>query len=275
MTQALPSATAQLQAIDITVQLGRRQVLRQVNFTATAGRVTAIVGPNGSGKTTLLRAMTGEVAHSGQVYLNGADTARLSPWELAAVRAVQPQSSTIAFPFTVLEIVRLGLSAGLSAADSHVPLQALEAVGLHGFSGRMYQDLSGGEQQRVQLARVITQVWEPMVDGAPRWLILDEPVASLDIGHQFTVMDLTRNYAARGGGVVAVMHDLNLTAMFADHVVLMQAGAVAATGTPQEVLTDETLARTYSCPVPVNTTPPDKIPFLLPQARRRSSPVST
>lgn len=275
MTQVSPPATAQLQATDITVQLGRRQVLRQVNFSATAGRVTAIVGPNGSGKTTLLRAMTGEVAHSGQVYLNGADTARLTPWELAAVRAVQPQSCTISFPFTVLEIVRLGLSAGLSAADSHVPLQALAAVGLHGFAGRMYQDLSGGEQQRVQLARVITQVWEPMVDGTPHWLILDEPVASLDIGHQFTVMDLTRSYAARGGGVVAVMHDLNLTAMFADHVVLMEAGKVAATGTPQEVLTDETLTRTYNCPVPVNTTPPGKIPFLLPQARRELTTVST
>ncbi|CUH88903.1 Hemin import ATP-binding protein HmuV [Phaeobacter sp. CECT 5382] len=256
-----------LQAKGISVKLGRRQVLKDVDFSATAGRVTTIVGPNGSGKTTLLRAMTGEIAHRGKVRLNGADTTDMKPWQLAAIRAVQPQNSSIAFPFTVLEIVRLGLSAGLSAADSTVPLQALEAVGLAGFAGRMYQDLSGGEQQRVQLARVVTQVWEPVVDGTPRWLILDEPVASLDIGHQFTVMDLARNYATRGGGVVAVMHDLNFTAMFADHVVLMEAGLIAATGTPFEVLTDETLARTYGCPVPVNTTPPAQIPFLLPQAR--------
>jgi iron complex transport system ATP-binding protein len=261
------SMTAQLEARGISVTLGRRQVLQDVDFTANASSVTAIVGPNGSGKTTLLRAMTGEVAHRGQVCLNGHDVAKMQPWQLAAIRAVQPQSSIIAFPFTVFEIVRLGLSAGLSAADNTVPMQALEAVGLAGFAGRMYQDLSGGEQQRVQLARVITQVWEPIVDGTPRWLILDEPVASLDIGHQFTVMDLARGYAARGGGVVAVMHDLNLTAMFADEVVLMEAGRVAATGTPAEVLTDETLARTYGCPVPVNTTPPAQIPFLLPQAR--------
>ncbi|WP_417714073.1 heme ABC transporter ATP-binding protein [Pseudophaeobacter arcticus] len=259
--------TAQLEAKGISVKLGRSQVLHAVDFTATSGKVTAIVGPNGSGKTTLLRAMTGEVPHGGQVRLNGVDVANLKPWELAAIRAVQPQNSSIAFPFTVLEIVRLGLSAGLSAADSSVPLQALGTVGLSGFAGRMYQDLSGGEQQRVQLARVITQVWEPVVDGAPRWLILDEPVASLDIGHQFTVMDLARSYAARGGGVVAVMHDLNLTAMFADHMVLMEAGQVAATGSPAEVLTDATLARTYGCPIPVNTTPPIEIPFLLPQAR--------
>lgn len=256
-----------MKALDITVKLGNRTILHGVDFVAEPGRVTAIVGPNGSGKTTLLRAMTGEIAHTGRVLLNGQDTAKLKPWDLAAIRAVQPQSTTIAFPFTVLEIVRLGLSSGLSAGESDLPLRALEDVDLGGFAGRYYQDLSGGEQQRVQLARVLTQVWEPVVDGSPRWLILDEPVASLDIGHQFTVMDLARRYAGAGGGVVAVMHDLNLTAMFADHVVLMQAGRIAAKGTPAEVLTDRTLAEVYGCPVPVNTTPPFGVPFLLPQAR--------
>lgn len=262
-----------MQAFDITVKLGQRTILHGVDFGADAGRVTAIVGPNGSGKTTLLRAMTGEIPHSGRVLLNGQETAALKPWELAAIRAVQPQSTTIAFPFTVLEIVRLGLSSGLSAGETELPLRALEAVDLGGFAGRYYQDLSGGEQQRVQLARVLTQVWEPLVDGTPRWLILDEPVASLDIGHQFTVMDLARRYASAGGGVVAVMHDLNLTAMFADHVVLMQSGRIAAKGTPAEVLTDRTLAEVYSCPVPVNTTPPGDMPFLLPQARQAAVPA--
>ena len=256
-----------LKAQGIQARLGRKEILHGVNFEAQAGRVTAIVGPNGSGKTTLLRAMTGEIPHRGLVTLNGRNVDDLRPWDLAAIRAVQPQSISIAFPFTVLEIVRLGQRRGLAAADSHIPLQALEAVGLNQFAHRMYQDLSGGEQQRVQLARVLTQVWDPIVAGEPRWLLLDEPVASLDIGHQFTVMDLARNYAAQGGGVVAVMHDLNLTAMFADEVVLMENGQVAAKGSPAEVLTDSTLARTYRCAVPVNTTPPGDIPFLLPQAR--------
>ncbi|MVO14690.1 heme ABC transporter ATP-binding protein [Parasedimentitalea huanghaiensis] len=256
-----------MQAFDIEVVLGKSQVLNGVNFTAKPGEVTAIVGPNGSGKTTLLRAMTGEIPYSGKVLLNNKNVAGLKPWQLAALRGVQPQSTTIAFPFTVLEIVRLGLTAGLSAAEKELPLRALEKVGLTGFGNRMYQDLSGGEQQRVQLARVLTQIWRPVVDGAPRWLILDEPVASLDIGHQFTVMDLTRDFSARGGGVVAVMHDLNLTAMFADKVVLMDAGHIAAQGSPQSVLTDANLAQTYGCPLPVCTTPHDGTPFLLPQAR--------
>ncbi|QAX32237.1 heme ABC transporter ATP-binding protein [Leisingera sp. NJS204] len=256
-----------MQAYDIRVTLGRRAILKGVDFEARPGEVTAIAGPNGSGKTTLLRAMTGEVPFTGRVLLNGRDTAAMKPWQLAAIRAVQPQSAAIAFPFTVLEIVRLGLRAGLAAADSALPLRALEQVDLAGFAHRFYQDLSGGEQQRVQLARVMVQVWEPVLDGVPRWLILDEPVASLDIGHQFTVMDLARHYAARGGGVVAVMHDLNLTAMFADRITLIHAGRVAAVGTPAEVLTNDTLAQVYGCPVPVNSVPPAGMPFLLPQAR--------
>ncbi|AXT35590.1 heme ABC transporter ATP-binding protein [Phaeobacter sp. LSS9] len=257
-----------MEAFDITVKLGHRTILHGIDFAARPGEVTAIAGPNGSGKTTLLRAMTGEVPFTGQVLMNGQDTAAMKPWELAAIRAVQPQSAAIAFPFTVVEIVRLGLSAGLAAADIELPLRALEQVDLGGFANRFYQDLSGGEQQRVQLARVMTQVWEPVVEGIPRWLILDEPVASLDIGHQFTVMDLARDYAARGGGVVAVMHDLNLTAMYADQITLIHAGHVAAKGTPQEVLTSQTLEHAYGCPVPVNSLPRSGVPFLLPQARQ-------
>jgi iron complex transport system ATP-binding protein len=167
----------------------------------------------------------------------------------------------------VLEIVRLGLSAGLSAADSGLPFRALEAVDLAGFAGRFYQDLSGGEKQRVQLARVMAQVWQPVADGTPRWLILDEPVSALDIGHQYTVMDLVKDYARRGGGVVAVMHDLNLTAMYADQVVLMQAGRVLADGSPQEVLTADNLSSAYNCRVPVSAPAPAGLPYLLPQAR--------
>jgi len=178
-----------------------------------------------------------------------------------------PQISTIAFPFTVIEIVRLGLTAGLSAADTDIPLQALERVDLAGFANRFYQDLSGGEQQRVQLARVLAQVWAPVVNGTPRWLFLDEPVAGLDIGHQFVVMDLAREFAAQGGGVVAIMHDLNLTAMFAEKVVVIHNGKVAVSGPPKTAITDEMLLNIYNCPVQVNVPPMDGIPFVLPQAR--------
>ena len=258
-------------AKNVGVSLGRKQVLHGVGFTAHAGELTAIVGPNGSGKTTLLRALTGDAAYSGEISINGHDTQSLKGWELAAMRGVLPQAAALAFPFTAIEVVRLGLTAGLSAGNARLPTLALDAVGLHGFANRFYQELSGGEQQRVQLARILTQVWEPVVDGVPRWLLLDEPVASLDIGHQLKVMQLVQQYAKRGGGVIAVMHDLNLTAMFADSVTMMCDGRVAGSGPVPEVLNNQTLSAAYGCSLRVNTMPPFGGTFLLPHSASHAS----
>lgn len=251
-----------LEANGITVRLGRSRVLRDVAFSAAPGAVTAIVGPNGSGKTTLLRALTGEVPHEGTVRLNGRDTAEAAPWQLARQRAVLPQATTLAFPFNVIEVVSLGLQ---EAGAWQVARQALVRVGLSGYEVRYYQELSGGEQQRVQLARALAQVWQPVGEAGPRWLCLDEPVASLDIGHQLQVMRIARSFAEAGGGIVAVMHDLNLTAMFADRVVLLEGGRVLGEGAPEAVLTDALLSRAYNWPVRVGVAPA-AVPFVLPQA---------
>jgi len=251
-------------AENICVTLGKKQILHDVDFSAKAGEITAIVGPNGSGKTTLLRAITADLEYSGHVSMAGRDIAQMKPYELAAIRAVLSQSTGLAFPFNVLEVVRLGLTTGGEAQREGLPMQALATVGLSGFEGKYYQELSGGEQQRVQLARVLAQVWQPVVDGQPRWLFLDEPVASLDIGHQLMVMQLAQNYANAGGGVIAVMHDLNLTAMFANRIALVDQGRMAAIGTPDEVMTEKTLSAAYGCHLRINTTPPDGAVFLLP-----------
>lgn len=255
-----------LEASAISVRLGKRDVLHGIDFQAHAGAVTAIVGPNGSGKTTLLRALTGEISYGGEVSMDGDDIASLKPWALAARRAVLPQATRLAFPFTVFEVVRLGLSAGLDAGREHLVQAALDRVGLGGFEGRFYQELSGGEQQRSQLARVLVQVWDPVVKGRASWLFLDEPVASLDIGHQLDVMGLARDYARAGGGVVAVMHDLNLTAMFADRVALMQDGSMLRQGRPTEVLEDGLLSAAYGCDLRVNRVPDGPVPYILPQS---------
>jgi iron complex transport system ATP-binding protein len=249
---------------DISVTLGQSRVLHDVSFAAKPGAVTAIVGPNGSGKTTLLRAITGDVAHTGSVTLNGEDTDTLHAWELATRRAVLPQASTLAFPFTVIEVVRIGLQQGTDGGAGHIATDALSRVGLAHYTDRFYQELSGGEQQRVQLARVLAQVWEPVQNGATRWLLLDEPVSSLDIGHQLEVMEILRDFTRKGGGVVAVMHDLNLTALYADAITMMSEGTVLATGTPAEVLTDSTLSRAYGCTIKANAIPAAGQPFVLP-----------
>jgi len=222
---------------DLHVELGGAAILHGVDFTAAPGAVTAIVGPNGAGKTTLLRALTGEIAARGTC---GLDDIAIGPGNaaaLAARRGVLPQSSRLAFPFTVEEVVRMGQRAGRFADRPGIVAHALDRVGLRQMAGRIHQDLSGGEQQRVQLARVLAQIWEPTGADGANWLFLDEPVASLDIGHQLTVMRIARDFAEAGGGVVAVMHDLNLTAMFADVVCVLHAGRVAANGPPSQVLT--------------------------------------
>ena len=136
-----------------------------------------------------------------------------------------------------------------------MPERALARVDLEGFAGRFYQELSGGEQQRVQLARVLCQVWAPVLDGKPRYLFLDEPVSSLDIKHQLIIMNLARDFAERGGGVVAILHDLNLTAMFADRIFVMHRGRLAAAGSPNEVLSDELISRVFECKLKVGVLP--------------------
>jgi iron complex transport system ATP-binding protein len=250
----------------VSVRLSGKTIVRDVAFAAKAGELTAIAGPNGSGKTTTVKAVSGELAYDGSVRINGHEVKDLAPWQLAAMRGVLPQASAISFPFTVREVVRMGLTSGLNlhpeTAD-RTAAEALAAVDLAGFEGRFYQELSGGEQQRVQLARVLCQIAEPMVDGKPCWLLLDEPVSSLDISHQLTIMTLARRFCERGGGVVAVMHDLNLTALFADRIVLMKSGGLAAAGGVREVLTDETMQSVFGCPLRVNQVPADGTPFVL------------
>jgi iron complex transport system ATP-binding protein len=255
-----------LQAIDIRVHYGQRAALRGVTLQARAGEVTAIVGPNGSGKSTLLGAMTRTIPYEGCITLNGRDVVAQRPWELAAQRAVLPQATEMAFPFRAIEIVRMGLQGGIAGDCPDVPMRALARVGMAHHADRCFQDLSGGEAQRVMLARVLAQVWVPVVDGQPRWLLLDEPVSSLDIAHQLQVMQITRDFARAGGGVIAVMHDLNLSALYADRIAIMSEGCCIATGTPLKVLTDDILSNAYGCTLRVSAPPSAEIPFVLPHA---------
>lgn len=246
---------------NLSVSPGRRTLIEGLSLRFSAGQVTAIVGPNGSGKTTLLRAMTGDLPYRGQVRLNDIEVQRADPLYLAEIRGVLSQSTMMAFPFTVLEVVRLGIAG----RNDTLARQALAEVGLAGFEGREMQSLSGGEQARAHLARVLAQVWHPVGPEGARWLFLDEPVAALDLGHQLAVMQLARRFADAGGGVVAVMHDLNLSAMVADRMVLLHGGKVLAEGRPDSVMTDTILSQAYGCPVRVGQ-PPAAGPWLVPQA---------
>ncbi|ODN71085.1 heme ABC transporter ATP-binding protein [Methylobrevis pamukkalensis] len=270
---------------DLVFAVRDRRLVDRVSLAVAAGTVTIVVGPNGAGKSTLLRLLAGDLAPtSGRVTLDGTDLARLSPSQLAGRRAVLPQQVALAFPFTVDEVVRLGADAGRrhvlrrSGAGEPGPSEAdlvetvLAEVGLPGWGGRLYPQLSGGEQQRVQFARVLAQVHDPVVEGPdgsplPRLLFLDEPTASLDIRHQIDLLARARRWARGGGAVLAVIHDLNLAAEFADRIVVLSGGTIAAEGPPAATLTDAVVARVFGLSGIVGRLPPPHLPYILPQAR--------
>lgn len=243
---------------NITIALGGRPVVRDLSFRAEPGKLTAVIGPNGSGKTTTMKAMSGERKFDGAIRFNGQDLRALSARQLALSRAVLAQTVSLGFPFLVREVLEMGIVAG----DTHdaeqagrVMARALDAVDLKGFETRVATHLSGGEQARLHMARVLCQIPDAISDGQPHWLFLDEPVASLDIKHQLAIMRLARDFAARGGGVIAVMHDLNLTSMFADHVVMLKGGRLHAAGAPEDVFTEQSLEAVYGCRLTVMREP--------------------
>lgn len=263
-----------ISARNVSASIGHKRIITGVDFEVRPGEVAAIVGPNGSGKSTLLKTLSGDLDYEGGISFNGADLRAMRARDAALIRGVLPQAAALSFPFTVREVVRLGLFAGRSGAlageDARLPDRALAKVDLGGFAGRFYQELSGGEQQRVQLARVLCQVWAPVLEGRPRYLLLDEPVSSLDIRHQLLVMEIARDFARRGGGVAAILHDLNLAAMFADRVFVMHRGRLAAWGAPREVLSDTLITDVFECDMKVGALPAGDIPFVLPQTATRA-----
>lgn len=244
------SARSTLQARALRVVRGERAILRDVSLTATPGRLLVLVGPNGAGKSTLLSALAGLLRpDQGQVTL---DHRRLDQWDpraLARRRAMLSQRVDLTFGFTVDEVVHLGRSPHVpnAAADERIVDAALRAAHAWGLRGRRYTGLSGGERQRVQLARVLAQIWEGAEAGG--WLLLDEPEAGLDIAHQHFILRRARACAAAGFGVIAVLHDLNLAARYADEVAVLADGALLRHAEPEEALDPVLLSGVYGIPL--------------------------
>jgi heme transport system ATP-binding protein len=249
------------EARGISVSARGRVILDSVDLAVTPGRVTALVGPNGAGKSTLLKVLAGERRyHAGEVTLDGTSIAAMTPAALARRRAVLPQAAAVAFPFTVAEVVSLGLPQGFRRAEvAALVARALAAVEIRDFGPRFFDELSGGERQRVQLARVLAQVWT----AERGYLLLDEPTLSLDLSHQLLVLRLARAHAEQGGGVLLVLHDLNLAAIAADEIVALKAGRVVSTGSPAATMTDGLIEELYGVRATVRGVPDG--PFLLPQ----------
>jgi iron complex transport system ATP-binding protein len=267
-----------LEARGVWVEAGGHALLENVDVAVAPGRITVLIGPNGAGKTTLLRVLSGEIAPTrGEARLDGEALRGFSAAELARRRAVVPQASAVSFPFTVREVVMLGVTVpGFSLSDTVVHQRvemALDAVGLMPFADRFFATLSGGERQRVHIARAMCQ----LAAAAPRrtetrCFLLDEPTASLDLAHQGQVLAAMRRQADQGQVVLAILHDLNLAAAIADHLVLLAAGRVTSGGPPKDVLRDDVLSASYGCRVAANRVPRDGRPFVLPPAALFNGP---
>ena len=253
-----------LRAEEISAGYAERQVLDQVTLSVHAGDLISIIGPNGAGKSTLIRALAGTLKPSaGQVFLDGSPLEDLSRGQIAQRIAVVPQQSDVAFGFSVGEVVKMGRAPHQgpllipTEADNQVVARALAECELEALVGRPVGELSGGERQRVVIARALAQ--EPAV------LLMDEPAAHLDLRHAVALYSLVRR-EAKGKGIacVAVMHDINTVARWADRVLLLHAGRVAAWGTPGEVLTRESLEAVFDVSLHTGTDPVDGAPYFLP-----------
>ena len=222
-----------------------RALLSDVSLQLQAGELHVLLGPNGAGKSTLLQTLSGELpAASGQIRLGDDDLSKLSALQLARRRAVLPQQDGLAFGFSVQELILLGRHAAIDqrpVTTQQVLTAVLQAMDLSHLAQRRYLQLSGGERRRAQIARVLAQTWD--VPNAV--LLLDEPTHSLDLGHQHAVLSLLRQLAQQGFTILASLHDLNLTAAYAQRVSLLHAGHLVANGSPEAVLTEPRLQAIY------------------------------
>ncbi|MFQ3345628.1 MAG: iron complex transport system ATP-binding protein [Porticoccaceae bacterium] len=250
---------------DISLHLSGFNLLRHISLEVKASKVTAIVGPNGAGKSSLLKVLTGDMSPTkGDVYLNNR---LLNQWPLlekAQMLAVLPQHTLLNFPFTADEVVGLGRiphQTGI-AKDTQIIAEALELVDASYLQRRFYTQMSGGEKQRVQLARVLAQIWQPSRFGE-QFLVLDEPTSAFDLSHQKLTLDIVRQLAQKGVGVVMVLHDLNLAARCADNLVVIDSGVIAAQGSPEEVLTEPLIDRVFGVKSIIAEHPITKRPLVI------------
>ena len=251
---------------NLSVNYGVRRILHNISLDVQSGEVLALIGPNGAGKSTLIRAVSGVIPYSGHVRTNGDNFASLSTLQRARFIATVPQAVSLPTAYTVWETVLFGRTPYLgflgqpSQKDEDIGRQSLGRVSALPFAERRVGELSGGEQQRVLLARALCQ--------STPILLLDEPTAHLDLQYQVGLLELVHELAHKDNlAVLIALHDLNLAAHYADRIALMVAGQIKAEGKPAQVLRPELIEEAYCLPVQVVKHPFLDIPLVLPDKK--------
>ena len=251
----------QIQHVDFSYLDG--QVLYDIDLTIEPGEMVGLLGPNGSGKTTLIKLASGILKpDKGEIRMDGSSLSQLNRKAIARSMAVVPQQFHIPFAFTTSEVVMLGRIPFLKPfaeegeVDKRFVTNALELVGISELRERRFDELSGGERQKVILAMALAQ--------QPKLLLLDEPIVHLDINHQVETLELVRSLnVTQGITVIAAMHDLNLASLYFDRLVLLKEGRISAEGTPKQVLTEDMIMEVFSASVKVEPHPVTGVPHVV------------
>ena len=244
----------------VSLKLNNRQILKDVSLEINEGEIVSVIGPNGAGKSTLLNVLTGDISpDSGNTTYDNKQLNKISIQERAFTRSVMSQMQTLVFNFNVKDVVEMGwLQRGNSDFSSNFSM-AFEAVtkecNVHNLVHRNFNTLSGGEQRRVHFARTLLQLWRPSRSNDPRYLLLDEPTANLDLSSEMLLMNILKARASSNVGILVILHDLNLASHFADKIAIMKDGEIKAFGKPEEVMTDDFLTSIYEVPIKVKYDP--------------------
>lgn len=242
-------------------------LVNSIDLNMSAGKMLAVLGPNGAGKTSLLNCVNSVSDFSGTILLKDRSVADYSPQQRAKILAMLPQQSALSFPFSVKEVIMLGRyphNTG-SKVDTAITDELLAMMQLSALADRCYTSLSGGEQQRTQIARVLSQLIldADMSIRSGSVLLLDEPVSSLDLSHQSSLMVLLKEFCGAGLAIAVVLHDLNLAAAYADQCALLKGGQLLVAGKPEQVITAESIRQAYGIEVEIIAHPKTAKPLVI------------
>ena len=244
----------------VSLKLDNRQILKDVSLEINEGEIVSVIGPNGAGKSTLLNVLTGDInPDSGEISYDNKQLNQISIQERAFTRSVMSQMQTLVFNFSVKDVIEMGwLQRGNSDFSNNFSM-AFENVtkecNVHNLIHRKFNSLSGGEQRRVHFARTLLQLWRPSESNDPRYLLLDEPTANLDLSSEMLLMNILKKRASLNVGILVILHDLNLASHFADKIAIIKDGEIMAFGEPEKIMEDAFLTSIYDVPIKVKHGP--------------------
>tara|TARA_B100000900_G_C20570736_1_gene713115 strand:- start:836 stop:1609 length:774 start_codon:yes stop_codon:yes gene_type:complete len=241
----------------ISVILDNKKILENISLELEEGEILSIIGPNGAGKSTFLNVISGDIIpNNGSVFYDEKILENIEIEERSFTRSVMSQSQVLVFDFLVKEIIEMGwIDRGISAYAKYfndAMTEIIKECDIEPLLNQTFNTLSGGEQRRIHFARTLLQLWRPSNSDEPRYLLLDEPTANLDLSHEVRLLNIIKNKAKLGYGVLLIIHDINLAAKFSNKIALFHEGSLFAFGTPEEVLKSEILSKVYQIPIEVD-----------------------